>query len=78
MLVINNNQTLVPYHPPAPPIGSGYHRYQFRLFEQPNHFTDLKLPTENKQIIRPKFNHDKFSSEHQLEELSLVTFKTQR
>ena len=35
-LVINNNEDMVPYSPPNPPMGSGPHRYFVYIFEQPN------------------------------------------
>ncbi|XP_061585925.1 phosphatidylethanolamine-binding protein 4, partial [Cololabis saira] len=42
-----DGNTLTDYHPPTPPQKSGFHRYQFVLFEQPPH-TPVSLTEEEK------------------------------
>lgn len=46
--------TLIDYRPPTPPRNSGFHRYQFMLFEQP---ADAKVTlTETEQACRGKWD----------------------
>ena len=40
--LVSTNPVVVPYAGPAPPPGSGSHRYVFSLFSQPANFTNPK------------------------------------
>jgi phosphatidylethanolamine-binding protein len=71
-LMINNDQTILDFNPPAPPIGSGEHRYYIYVFQQPQ---QIKLDIAHQ---RPKFNFDKFVQTHQLKPIAVVMFRTER
>lgn len=64
--------TFMAYAPPNPPPGSGFHRYQFILLEQPGE-KPIKLP---KILSRAKFNRKKFIADYQLKEVTETFFKT--
>lgn len=50
--------TLIDYRPPTPPVRSGFHRYQFMLFEQP---ADAKVTlTEEEKHHRGNWDVDAF------------------
>lgn len=40
---INKGQVLLPYQGPAPPRGTGYHRYFFMLFEYEKRIKDIDI-----------------------------------
>uniref|UniRef100_K7ECQ6 Phosphatidylethanolamine binding protein 4 n=1 Tax=Ornithorhynchus anatinus TaxID=9258 RepID=K7ECQ6_ORNAN len=49
---------LAKYYPPGPPRRSGYHRYQFLVYEQPAHETILL--SSNKSAFRGAWHTEKF------------------
>jgi phosphatidylethanolamine-binding protein (PEBP) family uncharacterized protein len=74
MLVVNKTasepgNTLAEYTKPAPPPGSGVHRYQFNLYKQPVY---LELPAIT---TRAPFDVEGFVSEHGLDLLQTVEFR---
>lgn len=87
---IEEGNYIVPWTPPAPPAGSGIHRYQFVLFTQPGVFekkdilTDFTAYFNDQSGFMPKtranFNMEKFASDRNLEHIpySTFTFKTRR
>lgn len=67
--------TLTDYHPPTPPQKTGFHRYQFMLFEQPPH-TEISL-TE-KESSRGKWDFQAFIRRFNLgEPVAALQFLTQ-
>lgn len=79
-LIINNNQEIVPYQFPLPPVGSGKHRYCFYLLKQNNKLDKniLNLKKNNSNFIRKNFNLSEFIVDNNLEIMDSVIFKTQR
>jgi phosphatidylethanolamine-binding protein (PEBP) family uncharacterized protein len=71
-LVVNTTDTILPFNPPAPPAGSGEHRYYVFLFEQPKNIRIIKTPE------RHKFNLNNFTNEYGLKPISYAMFRTQR
>ncbi|MED6290365.1 hypothetical protein CHARACLAT_012307, partial [Characodon lateralis] len=70
-----HGNTLTDYHPPTPPWKTGFHRYQFMLFEQPPH-TNVKL-TE-KESSRGKWDLPAFIKRFNLgEPVAALQFLTQ-
>jgi large subunit ribosomal protein L35 len=67
-LVINNDQTIVPFSPSNPPAGSGPHRYCLCLFEQRN---NLRVSPINR---REKFDVEKFVNHNQLHQISCLFY----
>ena len=57
------------YNPPAPPEGSGYHRYVFLLIPQPKKEKEY-LPI----IKRGKFNINKYAEKHNLTNIAGLTY----
>ncbi|KAM6931399.1 phosphatidylethanolamine-binding protein 4 [Xenentodon cancila] len=71
-----DGRTLTDYHPPTPPQKSGFHRYQFVLFEQPPH-TPVSL-TEEEKSSRGKWDFQKFIARFDLgEPVATLQFLTQ-
>lgn len=68
-LAINNN-VIVPFTPPAPPKGSGVHRYYIYVFEQPAPI-NLSGP-----IPRQNFLAKKFVDFYKLKLVNSIMFKT--
>jgi large subunit ribosomal protein L35 len=71
-LIINNDDTIIPYNGPSPPKGSGNHRYFILLFYHKN-----KLNKNNiiKEIIeRKKFNLMNFIQIYDLHLISYTKF----
>ncbi|XP_037634344.1 phosphatidylethanolamine-binding protein 4 [Sebastes umbrosus] len=68
--------TLTDYHPPTPPAKSGFHRYQFMLFEQP---PDAPVSlTEQERTSRGKWNLQAFIARFDLgEPVATLQFLTQ-
>jgi phosphatidylethanolamine-binding protein (PEBP) family uncharacterized protein len=60
-LTSTNAEATEPYLDPAPPQGSGPHRYIFLLFEQPSGFTPTELPAN-----RTNFDVEAWRTEHGL------------
>ncbi|CAG5921681.1 unnamed protein product [Menidia menidia] len=64
------------YHPPTPPKKTGFHRYQFILFEQPPH-TQVVL-TEQERSSRGKWDFPAFITRFNLgEPVATLQFLTQ-
>src|SRR5579885_935004 len=59
-LVINNSEIILDFMPPAPPFGSGFHRYYINLFEQPNKIKLDEIPE------RHKFDLESFVQKYKL------------
>jgi len=70
-LIINTNQTVIPFKPSAPPVGSGYHRYYFYLFEQKE-----KIKSELDSSKRLYFDLNKFVTEHNLQQIACIYYET--
>ncbi|KAF3695947.1 Phosphatidylethanolamine-binding protein 4 [Channa argus] len=68
--------TLTDYYPPTPPQNSGFHRYQFMLFEQPSD-TQVSL-SEKEESSRGKWDFQAFTRRFNLgEPLVTLQFLTQ-
>ncbi|XP_038141599.1 phosphatidylethanolamine-binding protein 4 isoform X1 [Cyprinodon tularosa] len=67
-------ETLTDYLPPTPPQRSGYHRYQFMLFEQPPH---TKISLTKEESSRGKWNLQGFIRRFNLEDVATLQFLTQ-
>lgn len=71
-LIINKDETVLEYNPPAPPPNTGEHRYYVYIFEQQN---------PNKLIIkkpgRTKFNLRSFVNKHQLIPITSSMFRVE-
>ncbi|XP_037536602.1 phosphatidylethanolamine-binding protein 4 [Nematolebias whitei] len=68
-------KTLTDYHPPTPPLKTGFHRYQFMLFEQPPS-TSVSLTDQEKS--RGKWDLQAFMTRFGLgEPVAAVQFLTQ-
>ena len=80
LLVINNNNKIVKYQKPEPPIGSGNHRYQFYLLKQKNVLdkNNLRLHMDNNKVKREKFDFDEFVKDNNLKIIDSVYFETSR
>ncbi|ATZ81096.1 phosphatidyl ethanolamine-binding protein [Bodo saltans virus] len=70
-LIVNTNETIVPYHPPTPPQKSGIHRYYILIFEQQQILNFVV------QFERANFDMEKFVSEKKLKLVYKQRFKTQ-
>ncbi|KIJ59826.1 hypothetical protein HYDPIDRAFT_99907 [Hydnomerulius pinastri MD-312] len=60
---------ITPYHPPAPPPGTGPHRYVFLLYQEPS--VDFSIPTDapehdNGMKERAKWNSTSFGEKYGL------------
>jgi len=81
LLVINNNDVVVPYNPPSPPKKSGKHRYIFYLFKQQNKFNDPKdliiSTKKNDKIERKNFDLEEFKNKNNLMEVDNLMFETE-
>ncbi|ORX78136.1 PEBP-like protein, partial [Basidiobolus meristosporus CBS 931.73] len=62
---IDKGDIVTSYMGPATPPKTGYHRYQFMLYEQPGPINYEKLPEEKSQRLH--FNSEAFVKENQLE-----------
>jgi len=60
---------ITPYKGPNPPIGSGRHRYELQIYEQPGKLTGPQVRDE-----RRNWNIDKFIEEHNLYLLERKTY----
>ena len=60
------------YAPPSPPAGTGFHRYQFILFEQPA--DKIKTPRISS---RARFNRHEFISGYKLKLVAQTFFQTE-
>jgi phosphatidylethanolamine-binding protein (PEBP) family uncharacterized protein len=67
-LIVDNKRTLVPYNPPAPPVGE--HRYIFYLCEQSHPLQKVKAPP------RKSFNTAQFIKSNGLKLLDTALFTT--
>lgn len=59
-LVVNNDEIIMPYQGPSPPIGSGPHNYVFIIYEQENPIHVEKIRD------RPNFKLDQFEANNKL------------
>ncbi|XP_032434266.1 phosphatidylethanolamine-binding protein 4 isoform X2 [Xiphophorus hellerii] len=67
--------TLTDYHPPTPPQKTGFHRYQFMLFEQPPH---TKISLTEEESSRGKWDFQAFVERFTLgEPVAALQFLTQ-
>uniref|UniRef100_A0A8C5GHZ3 Phosphatidylethanolamine binding protein 4 n=1 Tax=Gouania willdenowi TaxID=441366 RepID=A0A8C5GHZ3_GOUWI len=68
-------KTLTDYHPPTPPKGTGFHRYQFMLFEQD---LNLKVSLTEEELSRGKWDFPSFVQRYNLGlPVATVQFLTQ-
>ncbi|BCS83470.1 phosphatidyl ethanolamine-binding protein-like protein [Cotonvirus japonicus] len=80
LLIINNNETIVPYKYPSPPKNSGLHRYYFYLMKQSNYLKYDKLGlqiNDNHEVVRQKFNFGEFIQNNNLKQVDFVYFLTE-
>ncbi len=75
MLIINNNEKIVEYYKPMPPVELGVHKYYFCLFEQINHINMLE-GNKAKYRSRKKFKPCDFMEIYDLKYIKSVSFKT--
>jgi len=69
-----------PYYPPAPPPGSGYHRYVFLLFQEPSGGINLSADAVERKgdfEARPKWNALTFAENYGLKLVGINYFMTQ-
>lgn len=72
LLIMNNTEVIVDFHPPTPPVDSGLHRYYIHLLKQPNKIKIDSIPN------RPNFNLKLFMKKYNLEPEASNMFKTER
>jgi large subunit ribosomal protein L35 len=79
LLIINNNQIIVPFEPPTPPKNSGKHRYIIYLLKQKQSIDKNKINLEKNgiNIKRNNFNFAEFIHDNNLETLDSVYFRTE-
>lgn len=79
MLIVNNENIVIPYEPPNPPKNSGLHRYFFLLYKQKSYIDVKKLISDMVNNInnRKKFNLEEFVKNHNLELCDSTYFKTE-
>ena len=80
LLITNNDQTIVPFEPPTPPINSGEHRYIIYLLKQKTiiNKSEIKVSNDkNGNIKRNNFNLAEFIHDHKLEIVDSVYFITE-
>jgi len=71
---VTNGDTISDYQPPAPPCGSGYHRYTFLAYKQNGSIDKDSI----KISARAGFNVNKFHEKNQLSDIiGFNYFKTQ-
>ena len=73
LLIVNNNDIIMPYHPPDPPSGSGKHRYYILVFEQCKKIDPLPVISR-----REKFNVNDFINDHDILLVHKMKFVTKR
>lgn len=66
--------TIETYGPPLPPGGTGYHRYYFKLYQQPR---SMKLP-DLKGTDRRRWKSSKFAHRHGMRKVDQTHFLTKR
>lgn len=78
-LIINNNEIIVPFNPPAPPKNSGKHRYMFYLLKQNKNIdkNQLKIINTNSGIKRNNFKFSEFLTDNNLEIIDYIYFETE-
>lgn len=72
MLIINNNEEIVPFEKPNPPKGSGPHRYYIYLFQQEKELNNVS------EYPRKNFDLEKFIGKYNLKPISKIFFRTER
>lgn len=77
LLIINNNQTIIPYNPPNPPVKSGKHRYIFYLVKQHHSINKNNLILSNNDNHRNNFNVMEFIINNDMEIIDSVYFETE-
>ena len=71
-IVVNNDQEFIPFNPPTPPQDSNNHRYFFFLLKQKLIFEPKLEPLPG----RKNFNLTNFITEHDMDDIASVYFKT--
>lgn len=77
LLIINNDQIIIPYHPPSPPKKSGKHRYIFYLVKQTHQINMKNLNLLNDNSHRSNFNLADFIIHNQMKIIESVYFETE-
>ncbi|AZL89831.1 phosphatidyl ethanolamine-binding protein-like protein [Megavirus baoshan] len=75
-LIINNNEIIMDFTPPAPPKNSGPHRYFIFLLKQ-NKLLNSSSIKINGKIEREKFNLAEFIADNNLEVIDSIHFITE-
>jgi phosphatidylethanolamine-binding protein len=73
MLIVNTDQIVAAFHPSNPPVGSGLHRYYFKIYEQSG-----RIDSEKVAVTRAKFNPKDFVTAHRLELIGCTYYMTER
>lgn len=71
--LVANNEEILSYEKPKPPIDSDYHRYYFYLLEQKDY-----IQIDANDIPRSKFDFIAFVKKYNLEIKNATFFKTKR
>ena len=71
-LIINNNQTIIKYEQPTPPIGSGLHRYYICIYLQTDKLTNIQISK------RSNFDVRIFRHQNNLKCVDFIMFKTEK
>ncbi|ANB50226.1 hypothetical protein [Powai lake megavirus] len=75
-LIINNNEIIMDFTPPAPPKNSGPHRYFIFILKQ-NKLLNLSNIKINNKMKREKFNLAEFIADNDLEIIDSIHFITE-
>lgn len=76
-LLVNNNETAIEFNPPAPPPGSGKHRYFIYVMEQTEKLDPSRI--SNSIDGRKNFNLRGFIEEYKLKKpIHSIYFRTER
>lgn len=71
-LIVNNNETVVEYSGPQPPLNSGTHRYYTCIFEQEDELSLSQLKSNNYPIS--KFDLESFVAANKLKIIGCFKF----
>nr|QZX43511.1 phosphatidylethanolamine-binding protein [Mimivirus sp.] len=75
-LIINNNEIIMDFTPPAPPKNSGPHRYFIFVLKQNKLLNSSSIKINNK-MKREKFNLAEFIADNDLEIIDSIHFITE-